>query len=115
MSFFNEINETMSRLNKVLSESSTPVREEEETPDYTKELDAETVMFDCDAKNCKFWNEGFKGNCVLNSIEINAKSGCAQFEAKEESPEEIPSELDEYEDIEDEMDEGFDLFPMDEE
>ena len=56
--------------------------EEEEEQSFDKEIDKETVMNDCDASDCKFWNEGFRGNCKLTSIEIDPKHGCMQFRPK---------------------------------
>lgn len=73
---------------------------EEEKPEWQKELNADTIMNDCDAINCKFWNEGFKGNCTLISIEINPQSGCTQFNAKESVRQEEDDYMSEIEDEE---------------
>lgn len=56
--------------------------EEKEKPEFEKEISEDTVMYDCDASDCTFWNEGFRGNCRLASIEIDAKHGCMQYRFK---------------------------------
>jgi hypothetical protein len=53
-----------------------------EPPTWQKEIDADTIMNDCDAKNCFFWNEGFKGSCRLPQIELNEQHTCKHFKPK---------------------------------
>lgn len=89
MNFFaDNVKNDLLNLAKILEEENRRerrgVHEQEEAPEYQKDLDAETVMYDCDATDCKFWNEGFKGNCTLKSIEIDPKHGCAQYQPREQ-------------------------------
>ena len=78
-----EIKRDLLNLAYILEESDILEQEDEEKSKFQKEVDGDTTMFDCDAENCRFWNEGFKSNCTLFQVEIDAQHGCAQFEKKE--------------------------------
>jgi len=53
-----------------------------EKSELIKDSDQETIVNDCDAESCKFYNEYFNANCRLASIEINPQHGCMQFRPK---------------------------------
>lgn len=83
--FIEDVKNNLAGLAYILEEKNIyQEAEDEERPEWQKELDGDTVMFDCDAIDCKFWNEGFKSNCMLRSVEIDAQHGCAQFQPKDE-------------------------------
>lgn len=60
-----------------------PGKEKEERPEWQKDLDKDTIMNDCDAIDCRFWNEGFKSNCMLYSVELDPQHGCKQYQKRE--------------------------------
>ena len=64
-------------LSKILKEE-----DEKEKSEFIKDSDQETVVNDCDAVTCKFYNEYFNANCRLASIEVNPQHGCMQFKPK---------------------------------
>ena len=85
---FEDIKRDLKAYIEIVEEANSPRMEQEEEPsEFQKEVDADTIMNDCDATNCKFWNEGFKANCRLHQIEVDSQHGCMQFDAKEEQSE----------------------------
>ena len=66
---------------KAFNAPGTP-DEREEPPAWQKELDADTIMNDCNANDCMFWNEGFKGNCRLPQIELDEQHTCKHYKPK---------------------------------
>lgn len=69
-------------INDIIGISKSIKEAEEGKSEFVKEVDQETMMNDCDATNCAFYNEYFKANCRLASIEIDARHGCMQFKPK---------------------------------
>ena len=67
--------------NKVFNAPGDP-KDKNEPPPWQKELDVDTIMNDCSAKVCFFWNEGFKGNCRLPQIELDEQHACKHFKLR---------------------------------
>lgn len=86
---FEDIKRDLQALDEIMESNSPRMEQEEEPSEFQKEVDAETIMNDCDAINCKFWNEGFKANCRLHQIEVDPQHGCMQFTPKQSAEEDL--------------------------
>jgi hypothetical protein len=88
-SMLEEFTQDLEYLTAIMEADNKPVfvapgdpKDRQEPPVWQKELDADTIMNDCNAKDCFFWNEGFKGNCRLPQIELDEQHICKHFKPK---------------------------------